>query len=239
MTVAAASDRRRSVTSVLRAVELTSIGLGVLLVGILHVVPPTNAIDPLTVTISQYGRTPLAGVFVAGVVLIALGSTATLVLLVQSGVCRAWSVPGFALALWIVGMMGVALFQKADWAAGATFDGYLHRAASVIAFLSLPVAILTLAFREGRRRRRAAAPPRWDRHLLRVAAMLAAMVLAVIVLLAVFIGVGEADGVAWWTRIPIGLTERLLVFTELVALAVLVIGLRGRTSAVSGRPRCR
>src|SRR4051794_33875973 len=108
MTVAAASDRHRSVTSVLRAVELASIGVGVLLVGILHVVPPTNAIDPLTVTISQYGRTPLAGVFVAGVVLIALGSTATLILLVQSGVCRAWSVPGFALALWVVGMMGVA-----------------------------------------------------------------------------------------------------------------------------------
>src|SRR4051812_47806484 len=198
MTIAAAPDRRWSVTSALRVVELGSIALGVVLIGILHVVSPTNAMNPLTVTISQYGRSPLAAVFVAGVVLIALGSTATLILLVQSGVCRAWSVPGFALALWVVGMMGVALFQKADWAAGATFDGYLHRAASVIAFLSLPVGILTLAFREGRRRR-TAAPSRWDRHLLGAAAVLAAVVLAVIVLLAVFVGVGEADGVAWWT----------------------------------------
>ena len=226
MTIAAAADRRRSVTSVFRAVELGSVGLGVLLIGILHVVPPTNVIDPLAVTISQYGRSPLAGVFVSGVVLIALGSTATLILLVQSGVCRAWSAPGLGLALWVVGMMGVALFQKADWAAGATFDGYLHRAASVIAFVALPVAILTLAFREFRRRRRLPRASRLDRSLLAAASVLAVLVLAAIVLLGVFIAVSEADGVAWWTMLPIGLTERLLVFVELSALALLVSGVR-------------
>jgi hypothetical protein len=226
MTIMAAADRRLSVTSMLRAVELGSIGLGVLLIGVLHVVPPTSAIDPLTVTISQYGRSVLAGVFVSGVVLIALGSTATLILLVQSGVCRAWSAPGLGLALWVVGMIGVALFQKADWAAGATFDGYVHRAASVIAFVALPAAILMLALREARRRGRPPTASRSDRRLLAAASVLTLLVLAAIFVLGMFIAVAEAEGAAWWTMLPIGLTERLLVSAELSALALLVSGVR-------------
>ena len=225
MTIAAASDRRRPSTSALRTVELGSTGLGVLLIGILHVVPPTNAMNPLTVTISQYGRTPLAGVFVAGVVLIALGSTATLILLVQSG-----ALPGLVRARFRPRSLG-----RRNDGGGAVPEGRLGGRCDL---RRIPAS-------HGIRHRfpvaargdpdagaaRGASTPHTGRVAVgspppRGGGVLAAMVLAAIVLLGGFIGIGEADGIAWWTRIPIGLTERLLVFTELVALALVVTGVR-------------
>lgn len=208
-----------TVTRVLRAAEATGILLGVILIGMLHLIPPTRGIDPVSVTISEYGRSPLAAVFVAAVVLIAAGSAATLVLLVRAGTCRAWSLPAIGLALWVVGMVGVAAFQKADWAAGATLSGYTHRAASLLAFIALPIAVLALS---------AAARRRLvdDRRALTVALGLAATVLAAMAVLGVFIGIAEARGLPWWTMMPLGLTERAVVAVELVALALLVVALR-------------
>jgi hypothetical protein len=228
MTIAAARD---TVTPLLRAVEVTSVALGVLLVALLHVVPPTNGIDPLAVTISEYGRSSLAGVFAGAVVLIAIGTAATLVLLVRTGVCRAWSVPSVGVALWVVSMIGVAVFQKADWAAGVTLTGYTHRAASIVAFVSLPVAIFAVALGEIRRRRVEHHVPPFDRRLLGTAWALAGVILVSIVGLGVLIGLAEMQRIEWWTMLPIGLIERLLVFVELAALALLVAALRLRPAA--------
>src|SRR3954451_16819749 len=164
--VARGADR---VTRALGAVELGCLAIGVLLIGVLHVVAPTNGIDPMRITISEYGRSPLAAEFMLGVLLIAAGSAATLVLLIRSGVCRPLSVPSIGISLWVIGMLGVALFPKADWAAGATWIGYLHRTSSLIAFLSLPIAILALAAREARRRGRLRRDSAFDHHLLAAA----------------------------------------------------------------------
>ncbi|TDN91073.1 DUF998 domain-containing protein [Microbacterium sp. BK668] len=218
--VAREADRA---TRALRAVELACLALGVLLIAALHVVAPTNGIDPLRITISQYGRSPLAPAFVLGVVLIAWGSAATLVLFVRTGVCRALSVPSIGIALWVIGMLGVALFPKADWAAGATWMGYLHRGASIVAFVALPVAILALAAREARRRGRLRRDSSFDHRLLTLALVLAVVVLAAIVVAGVLIGVAEASGTPWWMLFPIGLGERVLVGAELVALGLVVV----------------
>ena len=168
MTIAAAPDRRWSVTSALRAVELGSTALGVVLIGILHVVSPTNAMNPLTVTISQYGRSPLAAVFVSGVVLIALGSTATLTLLVQSGVCR--RLVGARDRPCAVGRRDDGRRPVPEGRLGRGSDlrripapcGIRHRVPS------LPVAILTLVARgaatpDSRREAVGSAPPRGGR----------------------------------------------------------------------------
>jgi hypothetical protein len=228
MSLASARD---TVTPLLRAVEVASVALGVLIVALLHFVPPTNGIDPLAVTISEYGRSSLAGVFAGAVLLIAIGTAATLILLVRTGVCRAWSVPSVGIGLWVVGMIGVAVFQKADWAAGATLPGYTHRAASIIAFVSLPVAIFALAFGEMRRRRAEHRGSTFDRRVLGTASALAGVVLVSIVVVAVLIGAAELQSMAWWTMVPIGLVERLLVLVELAALALLVAALRLRPVA--------
>lgn len=212
-------------TRTLRVVEAAGILLGVVLIGILHLVPPTRGIDPVIVTISEYGRSPLAPVFVAAIALIAVGSAATLALVVREGACRPWSLATLGLTLWVAGMIGVAAFQKADWTAGATLAGYTHRAASVVAFVALPVAVLALG--AGARRRRAR-----DRRSLTAALVLAAAVLIAMTVLGVFIGIAEARGLPWWTMMPVGLTERLVVAVELVALTLLVVVLR-RGPAVS------
>ncbi|QIG38996.1 DUF998 domain-containing protein [Microbacterium sp. 4R-513] len=221
--VAPDADR---VTRALRAVELACLALGVLLIGVLHVVAPTNGIDPLRLTISQYGRSPLAAEFVTGVILIAVGSAATLVLLVRTGVCRPLSVPSVGMALWVLGMLGVALFPKADWAAGATWVGYLHRSASVIAFLALPIAILALAAREARRRGRLRRDSGFDHRLLTMALVLGSAILLAIVVAGVLIAIAESTGTPWWILFPIGLGERVLVGAELVALGLVVVALR-------------
>jgi hypothetical protein len=221
--VARAADRT---TRVLRIVELGCLAVGVLVIAALHVIAPTSGIDPLRITISQYGRSPLAAAFVVGVVLIAVGSAATLALFVRAGVCRPLSVPSIGISLWVIGMLGVALFPKADWAAGATWAGYLHRGASVIAFIALPVAILAIAAREARRRGRLTRDSPFDHRLLTMALVLAVAILAAIVLAGVLIGVAEATMTPWWTLFPIGLGERLLVGAELVALGLVVVAFR-------------
>lgn len=224
MTVSAAEGPRDRVLSVLRAIELIGVIFGVALIAILHIVAPTNAINPVTVTISEYGRSPLAAVFVVGVVLIAVGSAATLALLLRARICRVLSVPSLGLSLWVVGMIGVAVFQKADWAAGATMSGYIHRAASLAAFIALPVAILTLALHSIRR----AAGGTRTSGVLASALVVSVTLLVVMAGLGVYIATAENGEVAWWTVLPLGLVERLIVFAELVALALLVAGTRVR-----------
>lgn len=221
-----ATPSSASGSRLLRAAEVLGLATGVLLIGALHVVAPTNGIDPFRVTISEYGRSPFGSVFVVAVVLIAVGSAATLALLVRQGACRLVSLPSLGIALWIAGMLGVAAFQKADWAAGATWTGYLHRGASVVAFIALPVAVLALSATRVRARTSPGAGGRPHRlHVVSLA--LAATTLAAIVVIGVLVGVAEATLTPWWTMFPIGLTERLIVFAELAALVMVVIGLRG------------
>jgi hypothetical protein len=50
-----------------------------------------------------------------------------------------------ALMLWVAGLVGVVLFVKHDWAAGPSLYGDIHRAASFVAFLSLPAGALLAA----------------------------------------------------------------------------------------------
>ncbi len=72
--------------------------------------------------------------------LLAAGSAAIGVALVRAGVFRARSGAAVALALWVAGLVGVVLFEKHNWSAGPSISGDVHRAASLLAFLSLPVA---------------------------------------------------------------------------------------------------
>lgn len=207
-----------------RTAALVLICAGAALILVLHVVPPTSAIDPITVTISEYGRTSLGWVFAVAVVMIAAGSTSAIVLFVLSRQMRAFSVASGALMLWVLGMLGVAIFPKADWSTGATLDGYVHRAASVVAFVGLAVAIAALIIGD----RHASAltrviPARRLSTQARVAATACVVAASLsIVVLGAYITVSEVRGVAWWTILPLGLLERLLVAVELTGLLTLI-----------------
>ncbi|HEY3467000.1 MAG TPA: DUF998 domain-containing protein [Amycolatopsis sp.] len=197
------------------AVSLTGLAalvLGAALVLLLQVIPPTDEISATRRTISEYGLSDHKWVFDLAVVLVALGSAAGLAAL---GRQRRLPVPAAILGtLWTVGLLVIVAFPKPDWAtvSRADFGGTLHRIASVVAFVALPLAVMVAA--------RTAFPGspgrRWLATLLAIASLgWFAVILGAVVVAAV-------DGGRWWTLIPLGLVERGMALTELIALGVLL-----------------
>lgn len=197
------------------AVSLTGLAalvLGAALVLLLQVIPPTDEISATRRTISEYGLSDHKWVFDLAVVLVALGSAAGLAVL---GRQRRLPVPAAILGtLWTVGLLVIVAFPKPDWAtvSRADFGGTLHRIASVVAFVALPLAVMVAA--------RTAFPGspgrRWLATLLAIASLgWFAVILGAVVVAAV-------DGGRWWTLIPLGLVERGMALTELIALGVLL-----------------
>jgi hypothetical protein len=181
------------------------------LVGALHVLPETAEISPVRRTISEYALTDSAWAFNFGVVALALGSLAILIAAVTAGLARARSV-GFGLGLaWVVALLVVVVFPKHNWAVGPSTNGQIHRVASLVAFICLPIAILLLT------RRRAAGgepAPRWARwfgvaSLAWFGTLIGAWLLSPI------------TGVPWYRALPIGLVERGLVLCEVAAVLAL------------------
>ncbi|VVJ18232.1 Uncharacterised protein [Amycolatopsis camponoti] len=197
---------------------IAALVLGAALVLLLQVIPPTDEISATRRTISEYGLSDHKWVFDLAVVLVALGSAAGLGVLHSQ---RRLPVPAAVLgALWTVGLLVIVAFPKPDWAtvSRSDFGGTLHRIASVVAFVALPLAVLVAA--------RTAFPGspgrRWLARVLAVASLAwFAVILGAVV-------VAAADGGRWWTLIPLGLVERGMALTELIALAVLLAPARSQ-----------
>jgi hypothetical protein len=206
---------------------IAALAVGAGLVLLLQVIPPTDEISATRRTISEYGLSDHKWVFDLAVVLVALGSAAGLAVVYRQG---RLPVPAAILGtLWTVGLLVIVAFPKPDWAtvSRADFGGTLHRIASVVAFVALPLAVLVAA--------RTAFPSSPGRRLL-------ARVLAVVSLgwFAVILGavvVAAVSGGRWWTLIPLGLVERGMAVTELVALAVLLAPVSPELSQTSAERR--
>ena len=184
------------------AVLVEAGALGVL---VLHLLPPTSDISPLRRTLSEYALTDLAWVFDVSVAALAIGSAAVFAAFALAR--RLGPAAAAFAACWVVGLLVLVSFPKHNWALGpVNLGGQVHRSASLVAFLGLPVAAL-LSARAGRGRPAGAA----------------AAVLSV-VSLAWFIPILGALATApgrWWQVIPLGLVERGLAATEVVTVLVL------------------
>lgn len=197
------------------AVSLSGIAalvIGAALVLLLQVIPPTDEISATRRTISEYGLSDHKWVFDLAVVLVALGSAAGLAVLRSQ---RRLPGPAALLGtLWTVGLLVIVAFPKPDWAtvSRADFGGTLHRIASVVAFVALPLAVLVAA--------RTAFPDSLGRRWLARVLAIASLAWFAVILGAVV--VAAVDGGRWWTLIPLGLVERGMALTELVALGVLL-----------------
>jgi Protein of unknown function (DUF998) len=196
------------------------VGLGAALVVLLHVIPPSNRVNLMTRTISEYALRGNGWVFDIAVLALVLGSVAVLAGLVRGGVVRALSGASTFLGLWSGGLVMLVLFEKYDFQNGVSTgaSGMIHRMASLVAFLSLPTAAL-LTVRAARvvdrarqaSWRRSAAWTRW--------AALASW--ACLSLLLYAIVQRFFTGIPWWRALPVGGLERLIALSDIVTLFAL------------------
>ena len=184
-----------------------AIALCAVLVGALHVLQAAR-VDTVRRTISEYALGDHGWMFDVGVIGLAVGSVLVLLALVGAGLLGRSSTAAVALGVWAVTLLVVVAFEKANWSVGPSVGGYIHRYASLAAFVALPVAALAL----GRRWRR---HPQFGRYSIGVRWLgwLSTIVLGV--------ALRPLTGVPWWQFVPLGLVERGLAVTE-VATVVLM-----------------
>ena len=185
---------------------------GVVAVLALHVIT-LDEINPLRRTLSQYALGPWKPVFDAGVLAVAAGSAAVLAGLVRAGLVPLRGAAVSLLAAWSACLVVVVAFEKIDWSVGPTPAGYVHRYASLLAFVCLPVAALAL----GRAWRTDA---RWGRFAT-ATCWLGAVALAWLAPILLGFVLRPLTGVPWWQIVPLGLFERGLALTEVATVVVM------------------
>ncbi|HEY5848808.1 MAG TPA: DUF998 domain-containing protein [Microlunatus sp.] len=214
-TTAAAAPATGSVSNPRLLATLGLLGplVAATLVGALHVLPQTAEISPVRRTISEYALTDTAWAFNLGVVALALGSLAILVAAALAGLGRVHSA-GFVLGLaWVVALLAIVVFPKHNWAVGPSANGQVHRVASLVAFVCLPLAVLLLTRRRGATGTANVAS--------RGAFWSAAASLGWLGTLVGAWLLSPITGTPWYRALPIGLVERGLVLCEVAAVVAL------------------
>ncbi|MGH3951668.1 MAG: DUF998 domain-containing protein [Pseudonocardiaceae bacterium] len=180
----------------------------------LEIYAALTGINLLQATLSQHALRAEGWAFNAAIVLLAAGSAGIHASLAASGIVRLQSAASLALGLWCTGLLLVALFTKHDWSAGPSPSGYAHWMGSVLAFLSLPAAVLLLA-------RPWRGDPRWRGHA-GLTSGLGLLAILCLVPIGTAMAIHLLVGIPWWEVVHLGLVERLLAFAEVVA--VLAVG---------------
>lgn len=184
------------------------------ILGVLEVDAASNGMKLTRRTISHHALGINGWAFDLAVLLLACGSLAIAASLIASGVVGLRSATAVTFGLFSAGLALVAVFTKHDWSVGPSASGYVHWAGTVLAFLSLPYAVILIGRRwrhDARLRGRAL----WC-LLLGVMSLLWFLPIVVAIL------VHATAGTPWWQLIPLGLVERFLAGTEFIA--VLAVG---------------
>lgn len=182
------------------------------ILGYLEVEAASNGMDLTRRTISHHALADNGWAFDLAVVLLAAGSLGIVVSLMARGIVRRGSGASIAFVLWTAGLALVAIFTKHDWSVGPSASGYVHWAGTLIAFLSLPVALILTG-------RRMLVHVRWRAHA-RLCVGLGVLSLLWFLPIVGAIGLHLTVGTPWWQAVPLGLVERFLAGTELLAMLV-------------------
>jgi Protein of unknown function (DUF998) len=194
---------------------LAALAVGSLLVLLLQFIPPTNEISTIRRTISEYALTANKWIFDVGVILVAVASAMLFAMHVLRRTLPLVSGATLFGALWTVSLLVIVAFPKTNWAIGPSTGGTVHRIASMIGFIGLPIGLLLAS----RRVFPDSTPWRWATRLLAITSLLWFGVIlgGVAMMLA---GSGP-----WWQILPLGLVERLMALNEIFAIAVLAVPL--------------
>ena len=203
------TNRPRAVPA-LAGLGVACVATSLLLYGMLHVVPPSAELDWTSRTISQYALLSNGWAFDTATLMLAAGSAAILIALLLARAVR----PGAAVALtlWVAGLVGVVWFEKHNWSVGPSLSGDIHRVASLVAFLSLPIGALLAS--APRLRGPEAQPPR----LVALGGVTSLVCFAPILWA---LASEPFTGVRWWRAIPLGGVERLLGLAEVATVLLL------------------
>ena len=183
---------------------LGGIALAALLTVIGHL-EVNDDLNPWALTISDFAVSDRGGVIDVAMVVLALATVALLYGLRRAGPPR--PEPGrpaeLLLGAWVAGLLLAAVVPTNDPGTPMTTAAYLHRYASVVAFLALPAAGWLLA------RRPDVAP--------------AAGVIRALVALSLTLAAAMIWSAYPGDRVLLGLIERLLILTEVAVLATLAV----------------
>ncbi|MFC4020632.1 DUF998 domain-containing protein [Micromonospora sp. GCM10011542] len=193
-----------------RSTGLLALG-GIALAALLTVIGHLEVNDdlsPWALTISDFAVSDRGGVIDVAMVVLAL-ATVALLHGVRRTRGRAGRTAELLLGAWVAGLLLAAVVPTNEPGTTMTTAAYLHRYASVVAFLALPVGGWLLA------RRPDLAP---------AARMLRGLVLVSIVLAAAMVWSAYPGD-----RVLIGLAERLLILTEVGVLTTVALVLTRAT----------
>ncbi|MGC4773266.1 DUF998 domain-containing protein [Micromonospora sp. DT44] len=156
-------------------------------------------LNPWALTISDFAVSDRGGVIDVAMVVLALATAALMYGLRRAGPPRSGRVVELLLGAWVAGLLLAAVVPTNEPGAAMTASAYVHRYASVVAFLALPIGGWLLARRP---------------DLTPTARTLRALVVLSLALSAAMV----------WSAYPgdrllIGLAERLLILTEVAVLA--------------------
>lgn len=174
-----------------------------------------SSLDPVSMTISQYAAHDEGGVIETAMAVLGLASLALLAgMRALDAPVHGW--PARLIGLWSVSLIGAAVVPS-----GTVWQGEIHGALSVAAFVSVPAAAIQLVGRLGRdeRWKAVARPLEW-------LTLASGLGLAAITYVAL-----PGHGVM------IGLVERLLLTAEVAVLGVLAVRLAQLTWGPSLRGR--
>lgn len=210
-TVHRVGSARRTGAPAVPIAGLIVLAAGTLAILALHVVPPTSATSPWRRTISEYAYSSLGWVFDAGVVAIAVGTLLIAASLWTTRTLRPASTGSVGLLAWSVSLVVLVIFPKHDWSVGPSAHGSIHRVASLVAFVSVPIAAVVIA---RHRTGRLATPAR--------TAMITGLVSAgwLSFLVGAFV-LGPVTGTPWYRMFPLGLMERGIAVFAVAALVAL------------------
>ncbi|MFG2047175.1 DUF998 domain-containing protein [Micromonospora sp. NPDC048935] len=187
---------------------LGGIALAALLTLIGHL-EVNDDLNPWALTISDFAVSDRGGAIDAAMVVLALATVALLYGLRRTGPPRPRAgTDELLLGAWVGGLLLAALVPTNEPGTAMTTAAYVHRYASVVAFLALPIGGWLLA------RRTELAP--------------AARTLRTLVLVSLALAAAMAWSAYPGDRVLIGLAERLLILTEVAVLATVAVLQTGR-----------